>query len=413
MTNIKKGFIYIHLLIICFEIGFIMTLFLLNAPWFAWVLVMLVMLALHSVLYVGYVRMKIDYENNENKAIILQNQLDNERLLKHELQMSDNETKLAIYTHMDQGFILIDDKMKIAFMNPKAIKTIPAAHDVDDLYYNVIRSLELKEIVKHALEKQKKYETFITIGPKYLLASVVPLKGKNLSCFILINDLTETRLLEQTKRDFFSHASHELKTPITILKGYGELIMHDMLDKDGLTEVAGQIIKQSDLMALFVEDMLTLSHLESLEERKYDVIDASEVLNDVMAQLKPLAEERRLEVLVNFKEVFYPAEYMDFYKLFKNLIENAIKYNKDQGVLKIDLYMENEHLIFEVYDEGYGIPKADQNRIFERFYRVNDLRDLPGTGLGLAIVKHIVSHYKGHIDVDSVENEYTKIKITL
>ncbi len=212
------------------------------------------------------------------------------------------------------------------------------------------------------------------------------------------------KLLEQTKRDFFAYASHELKTPITILKGYGELISNDMLDTKGLKEVALQISKQSDLMSLFVDDMLTLSRLEVPDEKTFEVIDISKVLGMVLNQLAPLIKEKKLDLIVDISDVKHAAE---------NLIENGIKYNKPGGKLEVRLYEEMTKIIFEVYDEGLGIPKEEQVRVFERFYRIDGVRHIQGTGLGLAIVKHIVSNYRGTIELDSVENEYTKMKITL
>ena len=173
------------------------------------------------------------------------------------------------------------------------------------------------------------------------------------------------------------------------------------------------MVELADYMKGFVDDMLMLSRLETFVDGPIETIDLKKMLLDTLDYYHKSIQEKSIKVELNIDDISFEGDKIDITKLFKNMIENAIKYNKEHGTIKIDLKRNLNQIVFIIEDTGLGIPFKDQDRVFERFYRVNEARKEPGIGLGLAIVKHIVNKYHGHISVESVENEYTKFTIVI
>jgi two-component system, OmpR family, phosphate regulon sensor histidine kinase PhoR len=230
---------------------------------------------------------------------------------------------------------------------------------------------------------------------------------------IVVDDVSLERSTEQMKKDFFSYASHELKSPITSIKGFAELILYDMVTKDDAKKALASIVSQSDTMTTLVEDMLMLSRLENYKESKQTKVDLKDTLKEVLNILKPIIEQKNIIISHNMHMIEMVCDPMDMFKLFKNIIENAIKYSKDNAKVTIKLHHVNEEMLFVVKDEGFGIPSIHQPRIFERFYRVDEYRNEGGTGLGLAIVKHIVMKYDGIINLESKVNQGTLVEVSI
>jgi two-component system phosphate regulon sensor histidine kinase PhoR len=231
---------------------------------------------------------------------------------------------------------------------------------------------------------------------------------------VTLNNVSEDRQLGQMKKDFISHASHELKSPLAAIRGYAELIQLDMIKKpDEIIEISSKIVDQTMFMNALVEDMLMLSRLENIKEEHYQDIDLSKILNNVANSLQQVYKDKHIELIRNVENIKYFGDPMDFTKLFTNLIENAYKYSSHDKVIHITLSSHNQKVIFSVKDEGIGIDKDQQHRVFERFYRVDKGRLEGGTGLGLAIVKHIVIKYNGDIKLTSALQKGTEIKIRL
>ena len=188
--------------------------------------------------------------------------------------------------------------------------------------------------------------------------------------------------------------------------------MHDMIKKDEIKESTHQIIKQTEMMAQLVEDMLMLSRLESLKETPSTAHQLDEILHEVLINLKNSATQKNITIQSHIDSVQLVCDTLDMQKLFKNLIENAIKYSDENTNINVQLINQENHIEFNVKDEGIGISEENQQRIFERFYRVDKGRLIEGTGLGLAIVKHIVVKYQGEIELHSKLGAGTEIKVT-
>ena len=222
---------------------------------------------------------------------------------------------------------------------------------------------------------------------------------------------------KKVRQEFFSNASHELKTPLTSIRGYTELIRsHTIQDSAQIDTCLDCVLKESDHMTQLINDILTISKLETEEMQvTYSHIQVKKLLDSVIETLKPQVEAMHLNIYVNATEFTVFASLDHIKGIFYNLISNAIKYNKQNGRIDIELKRNQNNMYFSVEDTGVGISPIDQERIFQRFYRVDKQRSktIPGTGLGLSIVKHVVHYYHGKIHLISKEDVGTKMTVEL
>lgn len=318
---------------------------------------------------------------------------------------------------MHQAILLFNHKSKLLFYNKDAESLLNLTKN--DLRKYATSIFESKEIRDAVLSKQVTEAFDIIDGNKIYAVNVYPIKEGNrkkdkYSVIVVLKNVTEHRAIEKTKKDFFSHASHELKSPLTAIIGYSELVGLDMIEQREYPDIFERIYKQAMHMSLLVDEMSTLSILElGPDSEVLDYVDLEKILNKVMESLEPFRLEKNIDLIVESNQIFFNALELDINKLFKNLIENAIKYSPANSVVFIDLYKEDDEIVFIVKDNGIGILPKHQQRIFERFYRIDKGRLISGTGLGLAIVKHILIKYKGEIKVESKINEGTKLTVIL
>jgi two-component system phosphate regulon sensor histidine kinase PhoR len=219
------------------------------------------------------------------------------------------------------------------------------------------------------------------------------------------------------RQEFFSNASHELKTPLTSIRGYAELLENDMATNEKMKkEFLTRIKKEAANMTNLINDILMISRLETKEaEVLLSEVRICPIVKDVCNSLEPLAKEYQVTVKMNCRPLIITANTQQIRELFGNLIVNAIKYNKPGGEVNVTVTTETKEVIIVVEDTGVGIPEDAKQRIFERFYRVDKGRSkkVGGTGLGLSIVKHIVNFYEGSIEVESKIMEGTKFTVRL
>lgn len=219
------------------------------------------------------------------------------------------------------------------------------------------------------------------------------------------------------RQEFFSNASHELKTPLTSICGYIELLESDMVHDDNMRkDFLKRIKKEAENMTNLIGDILMISRLETKEaEVTLSDVRISPLLNEVCNSLEPLAKEYQVTLSTICSPLVIKANEQQMRELLNNLIINAIKYNKPGGKVKVTISSEGKEILIVVEDTGVGIPKEAQQRIFERFYRVDKGRSkkVGGTGLGLSIVKHIVNYYGGSIELESKVMEGSKFMVHL
>ena len=335
---------------------------------------------------------------------------------KHVDEIEDYQTQLNhILDEMDQAVLLMDQDNNILFFNEDAKNLFKINDKMEpQKTYQFIREVKINEAISYA--NKEKEATFFDIKMLGKLFEIhvfpvsIRMKEQVATVLLTLKNVTEERSVEVMKKDFFSHASHELKSPLTAIKGYAELIEFDLINKSEIKQVSQNINKQVMMMNALVEDMLMLSRLENMTENPNQTNSLTSILSEVIEQLKPFALEKNIHLNIQAQDIEMICDRLDMHKLFKNLIENAIKYSDPQKQIDISL-LKGDKIIFIVKDHGYGIALEHQSRVFERFYRIDKGRLDGGTGLGLAIVKHIVLKYQGNIHLESGLSKGTTITI--
>ena len=232
---------------------------------------------------------------------------------------------------------------------------------------------------------------------------------------ILIEDITVQKKSEIMRSEFTANVSHELKTPLTTIIGFAEMIKEGFIkDNENIQKYSGLIYKEGMRLISLIEDLMRLSkiqeHNEGYEE---ELINVKNICEEVVNLLKSKAEQHSVKLTLNADDVVMKAKSNYINELLYNLIDNGIKYNKDGGSVDVKIFDEGGFANIVVGDTGVGISPEHKDRIFERFYRIDKSRskETGGTGLGLSIVKHITELYDGTIEIESSINNGTKITI--
>ena len=230
----------------------------------------------------------------------------------------------------------------------------------------------------------------------------------------IAQQVEELRQAETVRREFSANVSHELKTPLMSISGYAELMKNEMVRPQDVPEFAGRIYDEASRLTSLVQDIIEISKLdEKSGEMPFETVDLYEVVQDICQNLMLPSKRKQVTIFTEGKSAeIYGVRHI-LYEMLYNLVDNAIKYNKEGGYVKVLLAKEKEHVIFTVEDNGIGIAKEEQERIFERFYRVDKShsRQTGGTGLGLAIVKHGAMLHHAEILLSSEPGKGTKIQI--
>lgn len=323
----------------------------------------------------------------------------------------------SILGSMNSGVIAIDNSNKIILFNPFARKifgifTGAIGKDIRE----VIKNVDLDKMLTVSDEFQelilkRKVDTIVRFKTSELLTEQSQVRGK----VIVIQDVTDLKKLELMRTEFVSNVSHELKTPLTSIKGFTETL-RDVEDLDTKMKFLDIIEAESDRLSRLIEDILSLSVIESQKLQNAILIDAAQATKSCLSLLEVQARTKNIELSLIVKGEPQFVGDADLYRqMIINLIENAIKFTPNNGRVKIRLEEETDWIRLTVADTGIGIPREHLPRLFERFYRVDKSRDRAqgGTGLGLAIVKHIVITFGGTITVESEPGKGTTFTIML
>ena len=315
-----------------------------------------------------------------------------------------------IISQMREGFLLLDEKGCILTIN-KAAKEILGGFEEKQSFIEHVTHHELLDALK---SEEKHLHVEMPIGDYYYRCYISNLPFGKALFFV---DITMLHNATKMREDFFSSVSHELKTPITSIRGYTELLSAGVItDEDKQKEVLNKILDQVRNMSNLISDILMLSRLDSRDLLVEEVpLHIKTTVENVLENYDASIMKKNIHVHTDLEDVIYIGNDQQLQTLISNLVSNAIKYNKENGNLMIKLHEANDQMVLVVSDTGIGIPSADQARVFERFYRVDKGRSraLGGTGLGLAIVKHIVSYYDGKIQLQSQLDVGTQITISL
>ncbi|MDP2911691.1 MAG: ATP-binding protein [Candidatus Omnitrophota bacterium] len=336
-----------------------------------------------------------------------------------------NQHLLAIFESMVEGILVVDKTSRIISVNTTVEKIFNISKkDLEGkIFLEAIRNNDISDIISAVLKKGEFTSCELSLMwpvQKIFQINASPVFEKDIvsGCLLVIHDMTEIRKLETMRRDFVANVSHELKTPLTSIKGFLETLLEGALeDKDNNRRFLIIMQDHTERLNKLVEDLLSLSHLESKEILlRKDLFNlyqqAGKVIANCGAQLKNRKIEVKNELPVN---LLVNADKDKIEGVLTNLIDNAIKFNREKGNIRIYSQDENGSIKIVIEDSGIGIPEKDAPRIFERFYRVDKARsaELGGTGLGLSIVKHIIELHGGNVGVESVEGLGSKFWITL
>ena len=327
-------------------------------------------------------------------------------------QVEEERNKLdTLFQHMADGMVAFDSDGMLLQFNAAAEEMLDRKLDESLRYTDVFPEVQVRQ--EDVALDGRSIEIDYAAGPRFLKIYFAPIRlgaeGKGLMA--VLHDVTEQRKLDDSRREFVANVSHELRTPLTNVRGYAETLMSaDDIDRDIQMRFLGVISSEADRMTRIVKDLLTLTRLDyNRMEMHMQRMDLRELGQKAAAAMEGQAKNQGLTLTCDLPAEM-PAVTGDperIQQVIINIITNAIKYNKPQGSIAITGGVEAEQVFLRVEDTGIGVPKADLERLFERFYRVDKARsrESGGTGLGLAIAKQIVETHGGRIGFDS---EYGK-----
>ncbi len=332
-------------------------------------------------------------------------------------QLKEGQNKFrAVSESLVEGLILTEGNDKISYINKSAIDILELSEDsLDEDYHLVFDSVILK-IIDDTLQKGPQ-TTIIYRKTRTYQVDSTKLKNDDeiVGVSLLIYDITRRVEIEKQRRDFTANVSHELKTPLHIIAGSAELLESGLVKEEDKKGFIDQIYNETKRMSQLIEDIIRLSKLDekglTIDQ---EVINVRKAIVQIVDSLKNVAEERNINILITGKDIYIKSNPSMLTQILSNLIDNAIKYTNEGGKVEVRTKEENGKAIIEVEDNGIGIPDEYQDRIFERFFRVDKSRSkaVGGTGLGLAIVKHACIVNGGDIEVESKVGKGSIFRVT-
>ncbi|PEJ57855.1 PAS domain-containing sensor histidine kinase [Bacillus sp. AFS002410] len=368
-------------------------------------------------------------ESNESTTVLSQamNVLA-KNLQEMTMQQEMQQDRLNTLIHnIGSGVVLINSRGHVNLINKTYRETfkVDSRSILGELYYDAFKHKEVIEIVEEIFLKEIKVRKQIilplSIERKHFEIYGAPIIGINhewKGIVLVFHDISELKKLEQVRKDFFANVSHELKTPITSIKGFTETLLDGAMESEELCKnFLSIILTESDRMQTLIQDLLDLSKIEQ-QNFKLDLAEVSvkQVIEDVHQMMNQKALEKNIEFKLYLNSpLVVNADALRLKQVFINLVDNAIHYTPTGGKVFVTAVEADDHIVIKVNDTGVGIGKEDISRIFERFYRVDKARsrNSGGTGLGLAIVKHLVEAHKGKVEVESKLGHGTSFIVTL
>lgn len=322
----------------------------------------------------------------------------------------------VITENMQEGFLVIDSETEVLSFNKSALKLLHADYFAPkQSVLTLNRSETFCQAVEAALGGEHT-EAVLELGQKrcQLIANPVWEKKTVKGAILILIDVTEKMDREHLRREFTANVSHELKTPLTSISGYAEIIQNGFVRPEDVGKFAGKIFEESQRLITLVNDIIRISQLdEGLMPYEHEEIDLYEEAKETLVHLEPAARHRGISLSLNGEHFYISSVRTILHEVLFNLCDNAVKYNKENGSVRVTVGRQDGHVTLTVEDTGIGIPQEDQERVFERFYRVDKShsREIGGTGLGLSIVKHGAASMGATIDMKSTLGEGTAITL--
>lgn len=320
-----------------------------------------------------------------------------------------------ITENMSEGLLVIDKDASVLSYNRSAVRLL----DISDINTRSVltfnRTKDFREVIEKALSGERAENNISVDENTYnLIANPVYENEKIIGAVIVIINITESAKREQLRQEFTSNVSHELKTPLTSISGFAEIMKAGGTPEATVIDFSASIYDEAQRLIALVSDIMKISELnEGTISFDKESVDLYELSNDIINRLKPIAAKRNITLNVTGKtaSVFGTREILD--EMIYNLCDNAVKYNKENGTVDVIINTNENKVNLTVRDTGIGIPLPDQSRVFERFYRVDKSHSklIGGTGLGLAIVKHGAAYHDAEISLESAEGKGTNITI--
>lgn len=366
---------------------------------------------------------EIDLENPETadtyeeltpflKKISVQNKTIKKQI--KEAEKSREEFRL-ICENMNEGFLVIDKNANILSYNNAALRLFDIDKSFGDNVLVFNRTKNFREATQKALDGERA-EITEKLGEKTysIIENPVYQSGKVIGAVIVIIDITESAEREKLRQEFTSNVSHELKTPLTSISGFAEMMKEGGMPEKTVVDFSTSIYDEARRLISLVSDIMKISELdEGNESFDTEKVNLYLLANEVAGRLKPIADKQSVTLGVIGDDVYISGNRKILDEMIYNLCDNAIKYNKPNGSVDIIITSSQNGVKLMVKDTGIGIPKTEQSRVFERFYRVDKSRSKSagGTGLGLAIVKHGAIYHNAKLYLESTEGKGTSITI--
>lgn len=319
-----------------------------------------------------------------------------------------------ITENMKEGFIVVDNKRNLLTYNRSALKLLGISRDKPDDILSADND-KLTFVIDKALDGVRE-KSNLTLNDNYysLIANPVFENDNVIGAVVLIIDVTESVKREQLRQEFTSNVSHELKTPLTSISGFAEIMKNGGTPDSVVTDFSSSIYDEAQRLITLVNDIIKISELDEKNARvDSEEVDLYELSADIINRLKPIADKRNIGLNLIGESIVVSGTEKILDEMIYNLCDNAIKYNVDSGTVDIILSESNNNIKLTVRDTGIGIPQSEQNRVFERFYRVDKShsKGIGGTGLGLSIVKHAAIYHNAEIKLKSELGKGTSITV--
>ena len=317
---------------------------------------------------------------------------------------------------MSEGLVLLDEAGVILSINPAARRLLDAAENcVGQDLLTVDRDVALSDALRQAAEQGHSEFRGQRNGREYQFdVTRIQSEGRTAGTVLLVFDVTERAFAERNRREFTANVSHELKTPLQGIIGSAELLENGLVKQEDVPRFIGHIRSEAQRLVTLIGDIIRLSQLDEGEPMPAEPVELLALAREAAESLQSAAAARNVTITVEGEPVELTGVRRLLYEIVFNLCDNAIKYNTDGGRVQVTVTKENETAAVTVRDTGIGIPPDQQDRVFERFYRVDKSHSKAsgGTGLGLSIVKHAVQYHHGAIHLQSEVGKGTAIRVT-
>ncbi|MCE5223662.1 GHKL domain-containing protein [bacterium] len=349
---------------------------------------------------------------------------------RYDINLSDNQSKLKVLlgliNQLQEGVVIVDQDEKVYFHNSAAASILHFSLQPSEKWlWEIIRSTELMDHIRKTIHEKQEFQgesKLIIPQETSVLYKIIPLPSQanesGWKVLLLVQDITNIRKLEKVRSDFIGNVSHELKSPLTAILGYSEMLSSEEKIEPEKQKHYSKIIHNNVVRLIdIVNDLLVLSKIETGESLQKTTFSIQELFKDIEELYRKKLNKKSIQFSFELDkpDLTLHADKLRVRQLLINLIDNAVKFTQDFGMITLNAKKVSHEIVISVSDTGIGIPFIEQERIFERFYQVDKARtgESEGTGLGLSIVKHIVEEHNGSVTVESEFGKGSKFTVVL